>query len=128
MRTFYNVISSSNSRNSASGYGKVSVLTLSEDEIIELANAETLRWGEHLMQYAEGIGMLPVTPYGDGDFTEFVMSRSWRDGEEFEAALAAMKSDGKLFEIFKCGKQDVEFVALAENFGLGEAAHKMIGE
>jgi len=121
MSQSYNIIASTGSRNSASGYGKINLVLMDGKEIISIATQQANRRGEDLTQHTD-INWVGINPDADGDFEEFKLSREWNEGEELEAAIAEFTHDGYLYEIFKRGQQDAEFIARAAAFGLeGEA-------
>ena len=49
--TYFNIITSTGSRNSASGYGKISLVLMEEKEIISIATQQANRRGEDLTQH-----------------------------------------------------------------------------
>ena len=117
MTQYYNIIASIGSRNSASGYGKISLVLMDEKEIISIATQQANRCGYDLTQYSD-IEWVGVNPDADGDFEEFKLSRDWNEGEKLESAIAEFTHDGYLYEIFKSGEQDAEFIARAAEFNL----------
>jgi hypothetical protein len=121
MSQSYNIIASIGSRNSASGYGKISLVLRDEKEIISIATQQANRRGDDLTQHTD-ISWVGINPDEDGDCEEFAMSRSWNEGEELEAAITEFTHDGYLYEIFKRGEQDAEFIARAADFGLEDEA------
>ncbi len=119
--TYFNIITSTGSRNSASGYGKISLVLMEEKEIISIATQQANRRGEDLTQHTN-ITWINTNPDYDGDSGEFTRSRAWTAGEELEAAITEFTHNGHLYEIFKRGEQDAEFISRAAEFGLEDEA------
>ena len=125
MSQSYNIIASIGSRNSASGYGKISLVLMDEKEIISIATQQANRCGYDLTEYSD-IERIGINPDADGDFEEFKLSREWNEGEELETAIAEFTHDGYLYEIFKRGEQDAEFIARAADFNLEDEASTFV--
>lgn len=119
MTQFYNIIASIGSRNSASGYGKISLVLMDEAQIINIASNQIGRRGETLQTLA-GINWIEKE---SGDFEP---ERNWEEGEALEAAITEFTSDGHVYEIFKRTEQDAEFISRAADFGLEEEAIEFV--
>lgn len=124
MSQFYNIIASANSRNSYSGHGKIGLVLMDEKEIIAIAQAAAGREGYSLEHYA-GINSVGIGQADeDGDFAQYGYERDWNDGEELESSVDYWTRDGYVYEIFKCGEQDQEFINRAADFDLKDEAEE----
>ena len=84
--TYFNIITSTGSRNSASGYGKISLVLMEEKKSSASQHSKANRRGEDLTQHTN-ITWINTNPDYDGDSGEFTRSRAWTAGEELEAAI-----------------------------------------
>lgn len=116
MTQFYNIIASTRSRNSYGGYGKINLVLMDETEIINIATEQVGRRGGDLTQYTDIVWV--GVNQNENEECEFKMSREWVDGEEFEAALSELTGDGYIYEVFKRGEQDAEFLNRAIELGV----------
>lgn len=94
---------------------------MDEKEIISIANEQANKCGYDLTQYSD-IEWVDVNPDVDGNCEEFKLSREWNEGEELEAAIAEFTHNGHVYEIFKRGEQNAEFIARASDFDLEDEA------
>ena len=117
----YNILVSFGSRTAFSGYGKISLVCMDATEIISIAEQQAGRCGYDLTEHAD-IEWVGVNPNVFGGCDELKMSRDWHEGEELDAALAELTQDGHLYEIFKCGEGDADFIARAADFNLENEA------
>lgn len=121
---YYNVIYSQGSKNSCSGHGKIALHLITESEIISAATIQANYRGTDLIEYTD-IEQIDIVD-DDGDVIETRLSRDWEDGEELAAAIEEITHDGYLYEIFKCGDEDAEFIARAKDFNLAEKAREFV--
>jgi hypothetical protein len=122
MSQLYNIIASAGSRNGR-GYGKIHLVLMYEEEIIRIATQQAGACGDDLTKHTD-IEWVGINPDENGDFEEFELSREWNDGEELAAAVAEFTHDGYIYEVFKRGEEDADFIARAADFGLEEKAER----
>lgn len=100
---WFNCIVSSGSRNSASGYGRMTMIMHTQSDIINIASEDAWRAGYSLEEQA-GIEFIY-----DEESDSTKQSRDFNEGEEFQAALDWLRHDGHIFEVFNRDTEIEEF-------------------
>lgn len=119
---YYTIVGTS--RNTSGGPRYTIGAAATEQDIIGFAYAECARSGETLEEIA-GIGWKMIN---EGTDDELVVSeRDFVPGEEFQAALAKLNDDGRAYEIFDSETETAEFIARAEQLGIGDLAREAAG-